>query len=368
MTFRDRAKAGLIAGAMVVLALLLLEGVSSAVLLLGTVAEPGRPASPDLAHSRYDPELGWVNLPNLFLDSLYGPGVYVRTNTQGFRNAQAFPVEPPTDRLRVVCSGDSFTFGFGVDNDHTWCQQLVAIDHRLETLNLGQSGYGIDQAFLRYRREGDGLKPGVHILAFITDDFLRMGRTTFRWYGKPKLAVRRGTLVTLNVPVPRRRVAAWWNTRAAPAISELRTARLVAAAARHLGRPGGHTAPDTATWTTALAVFRALHTMTAARHGSLLLVYLPVILDYAGQESTPWRALLRAATDSMGVSYVDLVEELRRLPADSVGALFQPQGQHPLRSPRLGHLSERGNRWVAEALYRRILMEPGIAARLRAIR
>lgn len=367
-TFRARAKTGLIACALVLLSLMLLEGLSSAALLLYTVAAARRPYFPDLAHSRYDAELGWVNRPNLFLDSVYGPGIFIRTNAQGFRNAQNFPAEAPPGRLRVICSGDSFTFGYGVDNDHTWCQQLVAIDHRLETLNLGQSGYGLDQAFLRYRRDGSKLEHHVHILAFITEDFFRMRRKVFYWFGKPQLALRQGELVTVNVPVPQRRFASWWNRWAAPAVGELRTVQLMRAAAGRISGAGAQTAPDSATWATALAVFQALQATSATRGSTLVLVYLPVIRDYAGQESVPWRARLRAASDSMGIAYVDLVDALRRLDADSVGPLFQPPGQHPLRSPRLGHMTEQGNRWVAEELYRWLLAEPGISARLRAVR
>src|SRR5262249_38750161 len=37
-------------------------------------------------HTRYDRELGWVNIPNLDIPDMYGPGVRLRTNGQGFRN------------------------------------------------------------------------------------------------------------------------------------------------------------------------------------------------------------------------------------------------------------------------------------------
>ena len=50
----------------------------------------------------------------------------------------------PPGKTRIICSGDSFTLGFGVDNEHTWPQQLAARNANLETVNMGQGGYGAD--------------------------------------------------------------------------------------------------------------------------------------------------------------------------------------------------------------------------------
>ena len=125
-------------------------------------------------HTGYDETLGWINLPNIYIEDMYGPGIYLKTNGQGFRNNKDFSPRTPNNKSRIICSGDSFTLGYGVDNDHTWCQLLVSINGRLETVNLGQGGYGIDQAFLWYKRDGSKLDHDVHIFAFITRDFVRI--------------------------------------------------------------------------------------------------------------------------------------------------------------------------------------------------
>ena len=39
-----------------------------------------------------------------------------------------------------------------------------------ETINMGQVGYGVDQAFLWYRRDADDLDVDVQFLAFIPND------------------------------------------------------------------------------------------------------------------------------------------------------------------------------------------------------
>src|SRR5262249_57725400 len=97
---------------------------------------------------QYDPDLGWVTAPQKDLPDLDGPGMSVRTNAQGFRNTHAISLAVPAGKVRLLCSGDSFTFGYSVGNEHTWCQRLEALDPRFETVNLGVNGYGVDQAYL----------------------------------------------------------------------------------------------------------------------------------------------------------------------------------------------------------------------------
>src|SRR5262245_16084642 len=75
-------------------------------------------------HTKYDPDIGWVNEASVHIADMYGPGVYLRTNSQGFRNNHDFDPAVPNGKYRIICSGDSFTLGYGVDNDHTWCQLL----------------------------------------------------------------------------------------------------------------------------------------------------------------------------------------------------------------------------------------------------
>jgi hypothetical protein len=155
-------------------------------------------------HTQYDELLGWVNSPNLYIKDMYGPGIFVQTNSRGFRNTQDFSTNVPDQKIRLICSGDSFTFGYGVDNDHTWCNLLTLKDARLETVNMGQGGYGVDQAYLWYKRDAAQLEHQIHLFAFITSDFKRMGRDEFNGYGKPLLRIRADSLVVTNIPVPNR--------------------------------------------------------------------------------------------------------------------------------------------------------------------
>jgi hypothetical protein len=128
----------------------IIEGLSSSILVAkeafwGSLVAERR-------HTKYDEELGWVNLPDIYIKDMYGPGKFFRTNSQLFRNSKNFSTDIPSDKVRIICSGDSFTMGYGVDNDNTWCQLLVSINDRIESINMGQGGYGVDQSYLWYKR------------------------------------------------------------------------------------------------------------------------------------------------------------------------------------------------------------------------
>src|SRR5262249_7789336 len=145
--------------------LLLFEGCASVVLRTYEVlfVETG---VIERRHTRYDELLGWVNVPNLDVKDIYGPGTVLHTNSRGFRGTDEYTVEVPVGRKRVLCSGDSYTFGVDASDSDTWCHQLAVLAPTFETINMGLGGYGIDQAFLWYQRDGERYAHDVQILAF----------------------------------------------------------------------------------------------------------------------------------------------------------------------------------------------------------
>ena len=155
-TFNKITKIGLVNLIIIILLLIILEGGASFYFAYKSVRQ-GINKEPFLAerlHTEYDPLLGWINKPNISIDHMYGPNVYLKTNGQRFRNKDDFTVRVPERKIRVICSGDSFTLGYGVDNEHTWCNLLERIDPRIQSVNMGQGGYGVGQAYLWYKREG----------------------------------------------------------------------------------------------------------------------------------------------------------------------------------------------------------------------
>jgi hypothetical protein len=371
LSARRLAVAALAAVLVPTAAFVLLEGGSSLVLLAQDArARPDEAPLARLRHTRYDPELGWAHVPGVRIDDLYGPGAWLQTNGQGFRAERDFSQHVPAGRLRAICSGDSFTLGYGVANDQTWCARLEALDPRFETVNMGQGGYGIDQAWLWYRRDGTRLDHDVHVFAFISDDFRRMQAASFLGYAKPVLALRGGELVVLNTPVPRRRFYAAWLARLESASEGLRTTELVR---RLRGRPraqrpppAGAPAPDDAAVAVVRKLLDALAAENRAKESQLVLAYLPTPADWKGSESDGWRRVLEREARERGLPYLDLVAALRRLPAQEVEALFIRPGVLAYRAAA-GHLTPKGNAWVAEQVHATLAAQPSIAARLRAL-
>jgi hypothetical protein len=128
-----------------ILFFILMEGSLSALLFAWGILNVR--VAPERYHTRFDRELGSVAVPNLDLPNMYGPGVSLRTNSQDFRGSREFTELVAPGRRRVICSGDSVTFGFGVDDDHSWCRLLESLDGRLEAVNMALPGYGVDQAY-----------------------------------------------------------------------------------------------------------------------------------------------------------------------------------------------------------------------------
>ncbi len=293
----------------------------------------------------HHPQIGIVPRPHAYEPDLYGPGVYLRTNAQGFRNRQDFSPSVAPGRLRLICSGDSYTFGRGVANDQTWCELLSAIDPALETANLGMSGYGFDTAYLRYRHQGDPLDHDIHLFAFITDDLYRM-RERWRWsWEKPVLTVRDGKLI-LPDRIPCAACAHPYLAALLVSISELRTTELL----RVIGRRLGLGAPvDVEREIAELTghIVSDLAGAAAAKHGTLALVHLPVIQDYGADNARRWRERLSEIAAREGATYVDLIAPFRHLPADSVSTMFLPK-----YIDRGRHYTAAGHAWVADRLYR----------------
>src|SRR5688572_18462022 len=164
-----------------VLLLVLIEGTASLVGFALGLAE-GLPPERGRMHMRFDPDLGWTSVPDTRLENFYGPGRHLTINGQGVRAKRAYAAEPPAGRRRALCAGDAFTLGPGVDDDSTWCAQLEQIEPHLETVNLGQGGYGLDQIYLRVRRDGTAIGFDVLLFAFTRADFARMDKDTYRHY------------------------------------------------------------------------------------------------------------------------------------------------------------------------------------------
>ncbi len=167
---------------------------------------PAGPSSPGLArlerfHDLFyelDETLIFRMPPNLqsdfseFLDNVSGP---VSTNGFGYRGP-IWQVEKPADTLRIVCLGDSITFGYGAADDETYPARLrdhlrSKIEAPIEVLNLGVPGYSSYQGIRMMEHEVAALNPDILIVGFgFNDAFVK--EQTESVYHDQLLATRRG--------------------------------------------------------------------------------------------------------------------------------------------------------------------------------
>ena len=130
-----------------------------------------------------------MHVPGTSLSEFYGPGRGLTINRDGFRGVEDYIGHKPKDRFRVVCLGDSFTLGYGVDDRDTFPARLERIEPRVQAVNMGQGGYSVGQCCLWHRRTGASLEADALVFAFIADDIWRMGGERMaNGYAKPQFA------------------------------------------------------------------------------------------------------------------------------------------------------------------------------------
>ncbi len=308
-------------------------------------------------HVQYDDLLGWKNIPNLYLEDVYGPGMYFQTNSQSFRNKEDFEITVPVGKTRIICSGDSFTLGVPVDNDSTWCQLLTKKNSRLEVVNLGEAGYGIGQAYLKYKRDGRVLDHDLHIFSFIYDDFRRMGLYTYVAYDKPVVKLENEQIVVDNIPVPRRSSSMTWLLLNRNLFRQLKTVELGGKLLERI-KPSPENPERTdvsQTRETVLRVFEDLSLMNRQKDSTVVFVYLAEsiqsIVDMPPKVDA-WRKFIHRELGNRNLLFIDLVGEFRALPASKLKEMF---------NPTFGHYSKQGNQFVADILYKRLINIPEVS-------
>jgi len=111
---------------------------------------------------RFDHELGWAPLENV---TYAKKGVLVHQNQFGLRAPDDIQVKNTSGRKRVLVLGDSYAWGFGGTQEELFtARQVYRTDDEL--INGGVCGYGTDQEYLFYLREGQKFDVDEVVLAF----------------------------------------------------------------------------------------------------------------------------------------------------------------------------------------------------------
>lgn len=317
------------------------------------------------AHTKYDSEIGWVNIPNKYIPNMYGPNVYIKTNSKGFRNNVEFSKNNPTDRTRIICSGDSMTFGYGVDNENTWCQILTKLDNNLETINMGLGGYGIDQSYLLYKRNGTIIDHDIHLFSFITNDFLRMKKPEFLGYGKPVLKINEGKIVVENVPVPRRTYYMPWIASNRSLLQKLQTFRVISSAIDILdnNKTNKLVLNDDEAFKVLAFILKNLKDICLVKQCTPVFIHLPVPMLYEDQMEPDLREYMKKFSIKNQLIYIDLTTIFDDTSGELLQNIFFQEGESDDRHAA-GHYTSLGNSIIAETVLSKLVQFNGIKRKI----
>jgi len=152
----------------------------------------------------YDQDLGWATVKNYEVHPYTKQGrhpiVTITHNSQGYRMDH----EVDSSKDSIVITGDSFPYGFWVDDKKIVSARLnELLGEEWEVINLGVGGYGTGQSLLRFMRDGLQYKPKVVVHTFFNNDFSNtVSSYQYNIYKPLFTIVENGALQLSNVPVP----------------------------------------------------------------------------------------------------------------------------------------------------------------------
>ena len=136
--------------------------------LLRQIERHARTGQPDEIALSFDADLGWAPTPGVPIGAMAFDWAGCRLS------AEPLARERSPNSARVVCVGCSFTQGEEVADAETWAYDLDAASPRHEFANLAMGAYGLDQALLRYRRDGRHLEADEIWVGWLPSASLRL--------------------------------------------------------------------------------------------------------------------------------------------------------------------------------------------------
>jgi lysophospholipase L1-like esterase len=155
----------------------------------------------------FDPEVGTRFHPSQTRDIYAAGNKYMhsaRINAIGLRGHEPDPAKDGDAGFRVVCLGDSFTFGWGVEDDETFPVQLERLlteargEPDADVINCGLPGYNTWQEHRIYEKLVHPMAPDVVVIGWYLNDLdpLSFGTT--------------GTLAPLDHPLAGTALLDYW--------------------------------------------------------------------------------------------------------------------------------------------------------------
>lgn len=108
----------------------------------------------------------------------------IALNSEGLRDRE-FPLEKPTDRIRIAAVGDSTTLGWGVSLEESYPKVLERLlnngSQEIEVLNFGVGNYNTFQEYHKIQRDVLKYDPDLIILQFYINDPEGIENPAFYW-------------------------------------------------------------------------------------------------------------------------------------------------------------------------------------------
>lgn len=271
-----------------------------------------------------DPELLWRNRPGSEKTQPVNPRRFGRPESwtasidaRGYRDGPGRLAAAHAGTYRVLCVGDSITYGFNVDAADTYPRQLERLlaarypGRRVEVINAGVAGWSWVQGRRFLEIEGLALRPDAVVIGHGTNDQFfpatitdaeRIGRST-------------GALARLG-------------RRAAAALAETSLYRVaLALLPRKEGTsPGCAEQPPGQCRRVSIAEIERtvgeIHAQTRAAGADLVLLHTDFL-------ETPAAEGLRRAEASVPIAYLDLVSRFRTLREDAEAGRARAHGLAP---------------------------------------
>ena len=232
-----------------------------------------------------------------------------RTNNLGLRGRDVAPVKAPGMR-RILCLGDSVTFGEGVREEDTWPEQMARrLGPRVEAINAGIQGYDLNHEALYLLRHGRPLEPDVVLVAFFMNDAMPFRATVEHHHLATETAAPDSTLA---------RVSATWRFFERRRHASARTERYLAEL---------HQSFRSANWAEVKARMPKLREMGERDGFRVVAVVFPLLYRLDDYPLRSEQEDVRAAFAAAGIEVVDLLEAFRGHEAEDLWV--HPVDPHP---------------------------------------
>jgi lysophospholipase L1-like esterase len=272
---------------------------------------------------------------------------HIHINSLGFRGRE-FPARKEPGTLRILCLGDSYTFGHYVGDAEAFPAVLdrllngatVGMRRRAEAINGGANGFTILDEVIFLKEKGLALDPDVVVLSFSQNDIedLRRARPMIelmRDHAQLKSAFIVGPTIRFlqhtAIFNAMQRTAAWLETRRRP-LKE---------------HPLPETSPEL--WQRYRDLLGEMKDLVARHGGRLLLVVWPSWRQIEGIDPLSPQERLALFAREMGIDHLDLMPVMADLERSGVKASLVPLDGHP--SPRAHEAAARAiAQWLAERI------------------